>query len=304
MCVVICKEKNQNKPSETMLKSAWEHNPHGAGYIYVSDNSVIIKKGFMTFEEFWKEAKELPEDSAIVYHFRIATHGSKDEKGTHPFPITNDEELLQELWVEAPIGVAHNGIIQLCANYPADANPNNLSDTQLYIRDYLARINKINNKWYDDTFWLNIIDRTISSKLAILLPDHRIIKLGGFCEVEGYECSNSFFAVTKNDYWDNYYNERWSRPMITVDKDAEAILFDYENNVWHGLNEFDSVKVTARGVVFVNGAYKRDWGIFGCNEEDDKLGFLELDYDEILKLNKRAEEARSKKEEDVNDNTL
>ena len=298
MCVVICKQKEQAKPSKDFLQKAWDHNPDGAGYMYIEKNRVVIRKGFMTFDSFWEKAKDLPEDSAIVYHFRIATHGARDYKGTHPFPITADEKMLQHPWVRADIGIAHNGIISLCSNYSEEANPNNLSDTQLYIRDYLSRINKLNRKWYDDEFWSNIVDRTLSSKMAVLLPDHRIITYGLFSDVEGYQCSNTFFMPVKNSYWDNYYSSKYTRPVILVDKRIDADLFDYELNEWHSVSDYETVKISARGALFVDNYYKGDWGIFATK---DDVGLVELTYDDILKLNKELE---NKKEEKENDNTL
>lgn len=301
MCVVICKQKEQAKPSKDFLQKAWTHNPDGAGYMYVSENRVIIRKGFMTFEDFWDKASELPEDSAIVYHFRIATHGSKDYRGTHPFPVTNDEEMLQHPWVKTNIGIAHNGIIQLCANYSAEKNPNNLSDTQLYVRDYLARINRLNHEWYKDEFWTNIVDRTLSSKMAVLLPDHTIITFGNFSKVEGYECSNTFFMPYQTTYWDSYYSTKYTRPIVTIEKGVVAELYDYELNEWHDINEFDSVKISPRGAIFVNNEYKSEWGLFSSSDDVGGLGFTELTYDDIVLLNKKATD---KKEEIKNDNTL
>lgn len=298
MCVVICKQKEQAKPSKDFLQKAWEHNPDGAGYMYVENDRIVIRKGFMTFDSFWEMAKDLPEDTAIVYHFRIATHGSKDYKGTHPFPITSDEKMLQHPWVRTDIGIAHNGIISLCSNYSAEKNPNNLSDTQLYIRDYLTRIQKCCRNWYDDKVWSDLVDRSLSSKMAVLLPDHRIITYGFFSEVQGYKCSNTFFMPTQVSYWNDYYDTKYTRPIITVDKRIDAELFDYELNEWHDIKDFDKVRISPRGALFVNNEYKSEWGLFSTK---DNIGYLELSYDEIVKLNKELE---NKEEEKENDNTL
>lgn len=298
MCVVICKQKEQAKPSKDFLQKAWEHNPDGAGYMYVENDRVIIRKGFMTFDKFWEMASQLPEDSAIVYHFRIATHGSRDYRGTHPFPITSDENLLQHPWIRADIGIAHNGIISLCSHYPEEQNPNNLSDTQLYIRDYLSKIQRACRNWYDDKTWSDLVDRSLSSKMAVLLPDHRIITYGLFSEVDGYKCSNTFFMPTQISCLGGYYDVKYNRPIITLDKRIKAELFDYETGEWHNVSEFNSIRISPRGAIFVDNKYKSEWGLFATQ---DDVGFLELSYDEVDKLNKDLE---NKEEEKENDNTL
>ena len=215
MCVIITKTKEQKKPSRDFLLNAWNNNPDGAGFMYVKNHKVYIEKGFMNFEKFYKRVKKLPENTAIVYHFRIATHGARGVKGTHPFPITNKDTLLQQQSVVTNIGVAHNGIISLTSNYTVENNKFNLSDTQLYIRDYLYELAKIPN-WYHKKPILNLIDRSIGSKMTILTADNEVINIGNFITVDGYKCSNDYFKPRVYNYNDYGYDYKFTEYKLKL----------------------------------------------------------------------------------------
>ena len=221
MCVIITKEINQKKPSREFLQNAWNTNPDGAGYMIANGNNVTISKGYMSFKRFWKAVKDLPENKAIVYHFRIATHGARNKKGTHPFPITNNDKMLQKQFVKTDIGVAHNGIIHLCGNYTKDKNPHDLSDTQLFIRDYLVHIKTIDN-WYKNDKVQKIISELIKSKMTVLDSKGHISYIGDFVTVDGYKCSNNYFrpkayATTyTNKYGYGAYMTMTTMTMITA----------------------------------------------------------------------------------------
>ena len=69
-------------PSQKDLIQCFKHNPDGAGYMLPINDKVVIRKGFMTFEEFKKDINKVvkdnhidPTETPIVLHFRISTQG-------------------------------------------------------------------------------------------------------------------------------------------------------------------------------------------------------------------------------------
>ena len=89
MCIIIYKKEGL-KVDKEILKRCFKRNSDGAGIAWKEGkNPWVFKKGIMTWEEFEDYNKNLKEEKITkVIHFRIRTHGDKDEKNTHPFLIT------------------------------------------------------------------------------------------------------------------------------------------------------------------------------------------------------------------------
>lgn len=54
MCIIIAKKKDNRLPSKEELIYSFSHNPDGAGFMYTDNNKVIIDKGYMNFDSFYK----------------------------------------------------------------------------------------------------------------------------------------------------------------------------------------------------------------------------------------------------------
>ena len=133
MCIIIAKEKGKKLPSETVLKKCWKANPEGGGFMFNSNKKVIIEKGFMKFNDFYNRLIECDlhhnlKKSTLIIHFRVATSGLVDNGNCHPYPITNNINLLRKTEIECEIGVAHNGVIR-----EYNGKDNILNDTQMFI---------------------------------------------------------------------------------------------------------------------------------------------------------------------------
>jgi len=99
MCIAIHKPAGI-KIDRDVLYSCWCGNSHGAGFVYVKDGALTIVKGLMTFGQFWAAYQEhKTDDYQALIHFRLATHGGRNQKNTHPF------EVIPEL------ALIHNGVI-------------------------------------------------------------------------------------------------------------------------------------------------------------------------------------------------
>ena len=97
MCIIAVKPEGLVL-KEDVVKSMWDNNDDGAGFMYSENDQLVIVKGLMNFNEFL-EAYEPHSDKGMVLHFRIRTHGMTNADMTHPFQV--DESL----------AFAHNGII-------------------------------------------------------------------------------------------------------------------------------------------------------------------------------------------------
>lgn len=124
MCIIAYKPRDVAIGLDT-LKTCFEHNPDGAGFMYPCENKVFIKKGFFTFSDFansWEISHKIHGNSIpVVFHFRISTSGRIDKANCHPHRITED------------LAFAHNGILS-CVAPPRKSK---VSDTILYRDAYL-----------------------------------------------------------------------------------------------------------------------------------------------------------------------
>jgi len=158
MCIIVSKEKGHKIPDKAILENCFDNNSDGAGYMYNDNKHVFIRKGFMTFKNFWNDLLKIKntidiEKIDMVFHFRIGTQGGN----------TNKNKLRQKM-VVTDIGVMHNGIIDLCTY----AKKKNLSDTQIFIKDYLSILKKEDNLFYQKKSIRDFIAKVIDSKMGIL----------------------------------------------------------------------------------------------------------------------------------------
>ena len=200
MCIAIAKPKNIEIPSENVLYQCWMNNPDGAGFSFAYEGKVFIKKGFMTWDSFlnsfnfWNQKLNFKKLGLLI-HFRIATHGSVDKSMTHPFPIDSDEGALSKPEYVTDYAVVHNGIITLTSCKASRSH--GLSDTAIFIKDYLSLISK-NKDWFNNKSNIELIEKLIDSKMAILDSNGNIKMTNGFVEKDGIYYSNRTFE-------DNYY---------------------------------------------------------------------------------------------------
>lgn len=117
MCIIVFKPEGVPFPEKKILKTCFENNPDGAGFMYRKDSKVYIQKGYMTPESLFRALKLAGkkiggfEDVDLVIHFRIATHGTVEPGQTHPFPITDDYSQLVKTRTVVNQALAHNGIL-------------------------------------------------------------------------------------------------------------------------------------------------------------------------------------------------
>ena len=136
MCIICVSPQNVRQPDKATIAAMFDHNPHGAGYMFARDGKVHIRKGFMNLSALLNALKHerFTDADPVVYHFRISTQAGVNPWMTHPFPLSNRPPHMKALDVDCRCGVAHNGIIRLTS----DPRNHEYSDTAIFITDYLT----------------------------------------------------------------------------------------------------------------------------------------------------------------------
>lgn len=250
MCIIVAKNKGVKMPDYKTLSRCFTHNPDGAGIMWVEENIVHIRKGFMNYTELDSFISKLGNrldltDTALVMHFRITTHGSTSPQNCHPFPISRKIKDLKKNSIVTDIGVAHNGII------PIKCIPK-LSDTQTYIAKRLSAIKNIQPDFYNNPYIMRRIENEIQSKMCFLTKYEQIHTIGKFIEEDGILYSNSSYKEYSYFRWFDsfslYDNELLVCPVYGIiigngdiaesdgyeyfiDKDERVYEYDYTNDL-------------------------------------------------------------------------
>ena len=211
MCIIAVKPIGEELMERKVLENCFDYNNDGAGLMYNLDGKVYIEKGYMNFKNFYNRLLELDKeiglkDRGLVMHFRITTSGGTSAQNCHPFSISNDEKVLKALNVTTDVGVAHNGIIP---SYVPKGGT--LSDTQLFIKDYLYYIKEENENFLTNPSLLFAIEKTVQSKLCFLDGEGNITTVGKFISEDNYLFSNETYLDMTDLYksWNTsyYYND-------------------------------------------------------------------------------------------------
>lgn len=119
MCLLIVKPAGVSIPKEYIEEAAYS-NPHGSGIVWSDGTRNHVKKGAAWRHKEINQILEKIQHRPAIIHFRFATHGSRNDINTHPFPLPKG-------WF-----AAHNGII-MGVKCGADE-----SDTRAFLRQAVA----------------------------------------------------------------------------------------------------------------------------------------------------------------------
>ena len=258
MCIIVYKPKDNKFPTNETLKTCFENNPDGAGFMYPARDGVHIRKGFMTYKDFKKAVKPFKDKNIpMIFHFRISTHAGITPEMTQPFPLTSKTKKLKALESTARVGVAHNGIISLTSDAKS------ISDTALFIKKYLTLLIR-DPKYYKDPKIAKIIDKLIGSKMAVLSRDGHVELIGSGWELgeDGIWYSNDSYkpwdwrSYYKGLYSDPYYDYGWYN-FAYEDGDAPWELSEEERKEWEEYRETCEMRSATDGA-----------SCYGCEYEE------------------------------------
>ncbi|MBQ3037725.1 MAG: hypothetical protein IJD30_00955 [Clostridia bacterium] len=204
MCIIAIKKKNVLLPDENIFETMFKNNSDGAGFMYNLNGRVIIQKGYMTYDDFKNALNRLKGSidvyhTAIVFHFRIATHGSVCKGLCHPFPLSDKISILEHEYSSCKLGIVHNGII-------SSVKPRKgVSDTMEYIVSKLYTRAKQHPDFYKSKKIRKTILNEIDSKMAFLDGNGDVYTVGNFIEDNGILYSNeSYKEITYNFKYFDY----------------------------------------------------------------------------------------------------
>lgn len=210
MCIIATKPMGVALPDYDLFRTMWNNNSDGAGFMYVENGAVRIEKGFMKYKHFTKALNKVAQridttKTAMVFHFRITTHGGTKAENTHPFPISDRVGVLSKRKLSTDVGVAHNGIIDCVVPRKG------ISDTMEYIASQLAPLKRAVPEFYKSKDLMLMVENAIESKMAFLASDGSIYTIGEFNEHDGMYFSNYSYEKYSSRYgsynWMKYYSE-------------------------------------------------------------------------------------------------
>lgn len=241
MCIIAYKPKGVDLMPRTTIKNCMENNPNGAGYCFNTNEGVFIRKGFWSTKKLDKALlRDLQsfnlkaKDIDIIIHSRIATSGLTKPENCHPFPITDDIAHLRKVCDLTPLAVVHNGMIDI-----HDADNKTLSDTMIFVKDVLAKINFLKPLPTHIEKLLNVA--LYSSKVLIMGINGIVFTTGNFTKDEGIFYSNATYKPEtwpiltgktpwygyneKFDYATGYTREDSIQPCDTCGCESNKIVF-------------------------------------------------------------------------------
>ena len=188
MCIIAIKPKGMKMFDDNTIETMFENNPDGAGFMYFENDSVVIKKGYMTVEDLKKALrKKNLTNTNVILHFRIGTSGYNNELNCHPFPVYQKNRTI----CRTDLGMVHNGILY---DY-TPSKRSDINDTQVFIQTVLRRLKK---GFQMDEDKLTLIGELIgTNKFAFLDDFNNITLIGNFIEDGGYIYSNNSYKPKK-----------------------------------------------------------------------------------------------------------
>lgn len=250
MCIIVIKPKGKDINNKHILKQCYNSNDDGAGYMFINNKSEVeIKKGFMSFDEFYKSVMDDYEkynlkNHNLVMHFRIGTSGKSATGCTHPFPVSDDYKTMEKLHIKTNIGVCHNGIVSMF-----NSIINEHSDTQIYIKNVLAPIIKLNVNAYKFEDIQTLIDKTTSSKWCFLNNSDEFYLVGNFVEDNGYYYSNTSYKQVRYTYTPKH--DDWYKYSIKTTPTPKAVSIA---NISAESTKSVSYKPLKKGMAFIGGS--------------------------------------------------
>jgi len=160
MCIIL--HNPDGRPlNKKNLRTAYENNPHGHGFMWVEGGQLNVVKGIAKdFDETWYLATQLT-GFAYTLHLRWRTTGIISKSNCHPFEILNKEQ------DGLDFSMVHNGTI---FEIPRDPKK---SDTQIFSENLRKKILDKDPEYKLN--YINKIEKKIGkhNKMVFMTSDNR-----------------------------------------------------------------------------------------------------------------------------------
>lgn len=182
MCIIVYKQAGAKLPPYETLKTCYQNNPDGVGYMKRDENGYITTfKGLLSFDKFYKQVKEQDDKTAdIALHFRIATRGDVTPHNCHPFRIKNNAYLM------------HNG------TFTGWGFNEQLSDTEQFAQ-LLSRL--IDKDATTNTAAVKLANLALEWGAALIMDNKGVAMCGEWLEDGGVYYSNRSYIPYGNSYF-------------------------------------------------------------------------------------------------------
>jgi hypothetical protein len=193
MCIIIYKPAKATLKKET-LKTAFENNPDGAGFMYQSNllEAPKMQKGFFDFDKFYEAYEKVAESDKgynIAVHFRIATHGAVNSLNCHPFIVKESvEKTISEKGQYSSLFM-QNGVIKSISVNKKDK----YSDTCNFTYKIMSKIKTLTSMKIKDI--LETIESP--SRFCLMQEGRKPLLIGSFKKDGGVSFSNESYKEIK-----------------------------------------------------------------------------------------------------------
>jgi hypothetical protein len=204
MCLALYQPAGKQVP-ESYLRTAFDNNPDGAGFMYFDDSGELVIEKNMGYPEFIDEYETAwalyGKNSPFAVHFRWATHGTKSIENVHPFRVNKHTAFI------------HNGVLGCVLE------DNIKSDTAVFAEKYLAALP---DQWFDNKYLFDMVEQyATGSKLVVMTNDPK----AEYC---------AYILNESSGKWDDgvwYSNTSYcaARPVVSTYKSASASAKVFED---------------------------------------------------------------------------
>lgn len=206
MCIIMYAPSNKTI-EEKKIRTAFENNPDGAGLMwYDKDGDVHYRKGFTKVDELIKFFNGLGRAFPRAIHCRIATSGKISSRTCHPFPISDDFDVMGKSKGDPELGaMMHNGIFS--AYTPKEGMKADYSDTMNYNKEVIYPI--VSEGMITNSGVVNLLSE-MTSRVLLFLPGFIVGRFGAWTQdkEEGFYASNDTYDHARYTYrYPSYYTD-------------------------------------------------------------------------------------------------
>lgn len=234
MCLIVVKRDKVASFSVDDFKRSFHRNSDGMGIMYVENDRVQVAKTMGGLKAQLKLYYLHMHREFFALHHRFATHGLKNSENCHPFKVLNIDD-------GDPIDLymMHNGTFSMTK---FDKNcDTNLSDTNLFVREYMTPILRKAPELIDDIAFQGMIHDFIGYGNKLVFMDNTkrswIFNKDSGTEKNGCWLSNSYSVA------DYHTNSNYTANKTKADDDKDTSVNRYSNfhkNPGYGEFDYDS----------------------------------------------------------------
>lgn len=130
MCIIISRPSGVTL-TKALYEECFHRNEHGAGFVVIDQDKLLVEKGFMSFEALWPALSRF-DGREMVIHFRRTSLGmDTTPEMSHPFVVAEAESFkLEDGQPRFHFAITHNGRLDW-------RSTKEQSDTWCFVEDLL-----------------------------------------------------------------------------------------------------------------------------------------------------------------------